>query len=348
MGLSASLSRLVTLTCLALFCATALVPQAQAGPGKGKALGKRDKQEQSNSVPSISGVPAESVAEGSTYVFQPSASDADGDSLTFSIQNRPSWASFNGSTGRLYGTPDAADVGNYDNIKIAVSDGAATTSLPAFSIAVNAVTAAASHDLFLSSFPDRSGATPLNGSSVTGDVYVFAGPDSSIQKAEFFIDDTSAQGIAYQTEGNAPYDLAGTLSADVAKPFDTTQLTQGLHTVTARLTLMDGSNQLVNAVVWVTNDGDLIAQTGSVSLSWVAPTQRADGTPISVSELAGYTVHYGPSQGNYTSSIAIDDPFTTSVVVTDLPTGTYYFALTAIDKAGLESGYSGAVSKQTR
>ena len=37
-----------------------------------------------------------------------------------------------------------------------------------------------------------------------------------------------------------------------------------------------------------------------------------------------------------------------SVVVADLPAGTYYFALTATDKAGLESGYSGAVTKQAQ
>jgi len=35
-------------------------------------------------------------------------------------------------------------------------------------------------------------------------------------------------------------------------------------------------------------------------------------------------------------------------VVTDLPAGTYYFALTARDKDGLESGYSGAVSRQAQ
>jgi hypothetical protein len=59
--------------------------------------------------------------------------------LTFSISNRPTWATFNTSTGRLSGTPTSAQVGSYSNIVIRVSDGKATTSLPAFSITVSDV-----------------------------------------------------------------------------------------------------------------------------------------------------------------------------------------------------------------
>ncbi len=90
----------------------------------------------SNTPPTISGTPVSSVNAGSTYSFRPSASDANGDSLTFSIANRPSWASFNSSTGQLSGTPSSSNAGSYSNIVISVSDGKATASLPAFSISV--------------------------------------------------------------------------------------------------------------------------------------------------------------------------------------------------------------------
>jgi hypothetical protein len=70
------------------------------------------------------------------YAFTPTASDADGNALTFSIAGRPAWASFNSATGRLQGTPTQADVGTNANITISVSDGTATTSLPGFSIQV--------------------------------------------------------------------------------------------------------------------------------------------------------------------------------------------------------------------
>ncbi|HKE95386.1 MAG TPA: putative Ig domain-containing protein, partial [Povalibacter sp.] len=64
---------------------------------------------------------------------------ADGDTLTYSATNLPSWATLNSGTGRLSGTPAAGDVGTYANIVISVSDGKATASLPAFSIAVSAI-----------------------------------------------------------------------------------------------------------------------------------------------------------------------------------------------------------------
>ncbi|MCU7943737.1 MAG: putative Ig domain-containing protein, partial [Candidatus Thiodiazotropha sp. (ex Cardiolucina cf. quadrata)] len=91
----------------------------------------------SNQAPTISGTPATTVAEGSGYLFAPQAYDADGDSLTFSIANRPDWASFNPSTGVLSGTPGYSSAGNTDHIVISVSDGNATASLNAFSITVS-------------------------------------------------------------------------------------------------------------------------------------------------------------------------------------------------------------------
>src|SRR5690606_10156829 len=60
----------------------------------------------SNTPPTISGSPSRSAAQGEEYVFTPWASDADGDELTYSISNRPRWASFDPQTGTLSGRPD--------------------------------------------------------------------------------------------------------------------------------------------------------------------------------------------------------------------------------------------------
>ena len=81
-----------------------------------------------NSPPTISGTPATSVTVSQAYSFQPSASDPDGQTLTFSIASKPAWASFSSSTGRLTGTPAAADAGTYGNIVISVSDGQASAT----------------------------------------------------------------------------------------------------------------------------------------------------------------------------------------------------------------------------
>jgi putative Ig domain-containing protein len=92
-----------------------------------------------NHAPTISGTPTASVNASAPYTFMPAAADADGDTLAFTIQNKPAWAAFNTTTGRLSGTPAAADVGTYSNISITVSDGKTSTALNAFAIAVTTV-----------------------------------------------------------------------------------------------------------------------------------------------------------------------------------------------------------------
>ena len=91
-----------------------------------------------NQAPTISGSPATTATTGVAYSFTPGASDADQNPLTFAIANKPAWATFSTSNGRLSGTPAAGNVGNYANIMISVSDGRASTSLPAFAINVQA------------------------------------------------------------------------------------------------------------------------------------------------------------------------------------------------------------------
>ena len=93
----------------------------------------------SNHAPTIAGNAPAAVNASSAYTFVPTAADADGDTLAFTINNKPAWAAFNTSTGRLSGTPAAADIGTYSNITISVSDGHDSTALNPFAIAVTAI-----------------------------------------------------------------------------------------------------------------------------------------------------------------------------------------------------------------
>ncbi|WP_436322591.1 Ig-like domain-containing protein [Vibrio cidicii] len=92
-----------------------------------------------NDAPVISGSPATQVNEDSAYLFTPQVSDVDSQAFTFSITNKPAWASFDAATGTLSGTPSNDDVGTYAGIVITVSDGSATATLNTFSIVVNNV-----------------------------------------------------------------------------------------------------------------------------------------------------------------------------------------------------------------
>jgi hypothetical protein len=94
-----------------------------------------------NDAPTISGTPSISVAEDSAYSFTPAVSDDDsGDSQVFSINHKPGWASFNGSTGTLSGTPTNDDIGVTSGMIITVKDGSdEQASLAPFNLTVTNV-----------------------------------------------------------------------------------------------------------------------------------------------------------------------------------------------------------------
>jgi hypothetical protein len=89
-----------------------------------------------NQAPTITGPPVTTVTQGGAYSFSPTANDPDGDILTYSIDNQPSWAVFDSMTGMLSGTPGVNDVGSHTGIVISVSDGSDSASLSAFDIEV--------------------------------------------------------------------------------------------------------------------------------------------------------------------------------------------------------------------
>ena len=84
------------------------------------------------------------VTAGKVYSFKPMAKDSTDAVLTFVIANKPSWASFNATTGLLSGTPSQSNVGTYSNVEISVTDGSTVASLAAFNITVSPQTATSS------------------------------------------------------------------------------------------------------------------------------------------------------------------------------------------------------------
>ncbi|VAW70573.1 Alkaline phosphatase [hydrothermal vent metagenome] len=91
-----------------------------------------------NSAPTISGTPVTSSGDKTAYSFTPVANDPDtGDTLVFSIVNKPTWAVFSTLNGGLSGTPGVAFIGTTSNIVISVDDGnGQSASLSAFSLTV--------------------------------------------------------------------------------------------------------------------------------------------------------------------------------------------------------------------
>jgi hypothetical protein len=81
---------------------------------------------------------------------------------------------------------------------------------------------------------------------------------------------------------------------------------------------------------------------GAVSLSWAAPTQNTDGSVLT--DLAGYYLYYGTGGGQATQVMQLSDPNQTSIELSGLSQGTWYFAAMAYNSSGATSGMSSVVS----
>ena len=81
-----------------------------------------------NCAPVLDPIGDKSVAAGQTLTFSISASDPDGDSLTYSASNLPSGANFNPSSKTFSWTPNHEQAGTYPNVHFEVTDGHLTDS----------------------------------------------------------------------------------------------------------------------------------------------------------------------------------------------------------------------------
>jgi endoglucanase len=115
--------------------------------------------------PTVSGTPPSSVAANDRYDFQPTMANSGGKSVSFRIQNKPAWATFGQTTGKLSGTPNSPDAGKYANIVITATDGTNTSTLAPFSIQV---TPAGSGGGSGSSSSSSSGGSTSSSSGGTG------------------------------------------------------------------------------------------------------------------------------------------------------------------------------------
>jgi hypothetical protein len=275
----------------------------------------------SNSAPSIAGTPNVNATVGVSYLFQPTALDADGDTLTFTATGLPGWASINAQTGLVSGMPSST--GTTGTIVVRVSDGLASASLPGFQITVS-----------------NSNTTPPNQSPTIG-----GSPQTNV-----------AAGASYSFTPTASDPENGTLAFSISmngvagsKPswstFSTTtgQLSgtaqAGTYNIVIGVTDPEGASAFLSFSLTVAAGNP----TGTAALSWTAPTQNTDGTPLM--DLAGYRVYHGTNAGSLNDVVELQGTNTTNYTFNALASGTHYFAVSAYNASGVESALSGIGSK---
>ena len=131
------------------------------------------------------------------------------------------------------------------------------------------------YQLLLSFSPDRSSPVLLQGATVTGDIYVFTSPDTGVNatssnRVEFFIDDPQMLGAPFREERLAPFDLGGG-TVDLADPVNASTFGNGSHTITARLPLGGGTEEVIHATFTVgeptTNQAPILAPIGDQTVA---------------------------------------------------------------------------------
>ena len=252
----------------------------------------------------------------SAYSFRPSASDPEGQALTFSIANKPSWAAFSTTTGTLSGTPARGQDGTYGSILVSVSDGALTAALPAFSIVVS---------------PGSNAAPTISGSPVT---------TQSADTAYWFrptANDTDGDTLTFSISGKPSWadfnETSGALSGIPTAAQAGTYSNIVIRVSDGRATTsLDAFSIVVNR-----------SSSGSATLSWAAPSQNTDGSAIT--NLSGYRIYYGNSAASLGTMIQVSNPGISTYVVDNLPSGTWYFAVSAYNSAGIEGDRSTVGSK---
>jgi Putative Ig domain len=271
-----------------------------------------------NKSPTLSGTPATTAKVGTAYSFQPTGNDPEGKALTWKILNKPSWATFSTSTGKLSGTPTVA--GTFSGIYISASDGVSSTALPTFAIVVAAVTVT-------NSAPTITGAAATT--AKVGVAYSFTptASDANRDTLTFSIANKPSWATFSTTTGK----LAGTPTA--AGTFSNIQVRVSDGKATTSLAAF-------SIVVSQASSG----LPGAVTVSWQPPTQYTDGSTMT--NLAGYRIHYGKSASALTTVVTVANPGVANSVIEGLASGVWYFSVSAYTSDGAESDES-AISSTT-
>jgi hypothetical protein len=275
-----------------------------------------------NNPPVISGTPGSSVPIGVQYNFTPTASDPEGKTLTFSITNKPSWATFGTTSGRLHGTPASSYTGVYSNIIVSVSDGVNKASLAPFAITVGTPSGGSGN-----SAPVISGAPAT--SATVGVAYGFQ-PTAS---------DANKDALTFSINTKPSW---ATFSASTGRLSGTPSVIGSTSGIV--ISVSDGKTSAALPAFGITVNaaGGGTPTTGAATLNWTPPTRNSDGSTLT--NLAGYRISYGKSATSLTNTVQIANPGIASYVVDNLASGVWYFALKSYTSGGSESTLSNPVS----
>ena len=159
-------------------------------------------------------------------------------------------------------------------------------------------------DLVWTRNANRSLAVGLDGATVSGSIFSFlTASGATPETVEFFVDDETMSGAAQRTDTAAPFDLVGG-DAVSAVPFATGDLSNGTHTLTARVTLPGSDIRTLTSTFEVDN-----APPAEYNVRVSTQSDRAPSEPLDGATVGGdIYVFFAPEEGVSKVVYWIDDP----------------------------------------
>ena len=305
----------------------------------GKKLGSNESAmfDISSTVLIINGYPTRTVYETLDYSFTPQVFGSNGSSLTFSIKNKPTWATFNSSTGALTGTPTSGDVGETSGIEITVSNDNGTATLAAFDITVLPPVAGMSPVYFYFwegsadwKIIDSSGTIVAQGDLDSDSIELLVGTYTltvdSCDYCEYSIEDDEANGLAWgDDDGSVLFKITSIFIT--GSPATTIYENQAYNFTPKVLNNSDNSLtfSIKNKPTWAPFDSNTGALTGTPTNSDIGTTSAIEITVsngIETATLAAFDI-----------TVAVNTPptFTSTAITSVDEDSTYTYEITTND-----------------
>jgi hypothetical protein len=147
-----------------------------------------------------------------------------------------------------------------------------------------------------------------------------AGETATLNWSGAFVSDCQASGAWSGVRSASGSEAVGPLQADASYTLTCASATGGLVAMTS-----------------------ILVTEGGTTLTWQAPRENTDGTPLT--DLAAYRIYVGTVSRQYDQQVQLGNPTATSHFV-ELQRGEYFVAMTALDAEGNESAYSNEIVKQ--
>jgi hypothetical protein len=197
-------------------------------------------------APEITSTPVTTVQLGDNYVYQVTAVGQP--APTFSLDTAPTGMNIDPLSGLITWTPTAP--GQYE-VVVRASNSSPHIATQSFLLEVEGPPAP-TYQLVYSRHSNRSSPAPLDGATVSGDIFIFLDPgNADIASVTFYLD-----GRRMRTDTNAPFDLVnGTIRKAAA--LRTIKWPDGSHVVMAQVVLRDGSTNTLTATFNIQNQVQL-------------------------------------------------------------------------------------------